>query len=771
MKTHTVFDELVRSLEEAGVYNRDDQERPAAILWPDKDREWLPAIALLKRTMPHLFVYGEYVPEQQKGPAIWLKCVIAHALPNVKFPDRAVPIIYLPGVGRSDLRAVNQCPLPLQPLAEIQYRGVFWSQRNGKDWTVLAFLSSKIGGLGLDVALDSATHESMLRSLEVLVGETIISLQGRRLEAGDFDTLRTPDSDRDMLVWMDEPEGTRSEWGEERWESFCRLAKHKLGLDPEKDGPLSAAEKLARHEGAWKKVWVRYAESASRYLKIIGLLERIPMPADLFTDPSAYPKVNENEENDLRKNLETLTALRPTEARLKLLELEARHAERREWIWSELGRSPLAKALKPLAQIAKDAEQTFHAPTPKEMAKNYADLAWEVDAAMVDALAAAHTTSDTLAVETALRAVYVPWLEDLANRFQQVVKANGYQLDIKKLKKLEVKKGLCILFVDGLRFDAGQRLAKKLIHQGAKVEVESEWSSIPSVTASGKVLASPVAVLAVGEPENREFEPVHKVEKKPFNSAILRKALESEGWQVLSSGETGNPATLAWTEIGDIDHRGHSLQLRLAKDINEQLDAIAERIKELMDAGWNAIRVVTDHGWLLVPGKMSKIELPKDHTDTRWGRCAILKIGAPANPLTFNWTWNGDVSVAMAPGISSFIAGYEYAHGGLSLQESVIPVLNVTAGKTGKREVVVKKAIWSRLVLRVEVETSEPSLYADIRTKATAKNTSRVELIHKIENGKVSLAAVDDSEGEAAFLVIYDESGRVLAQQPVTIGG
>ena len=59
----------------------------------------------------------------------------------------AVPIIYLPGVGRATLRATDECPPELRPLAELQYRGVFWSQANGKDWTVAAFLQTEKGGL------------------------------------------------------------------------------------------------------------------------------------------------------------------------------------------------------------------------------------------------------------------------------------------------------------------------------------------------------------------------------------------------------------------------------------------------------------------------------------------------------------------------------------------------------------------------------------------------------------------------------------------------
>jgi hypothetical protein len=42
---------------------------------------------------------------------------MAGTLPEVELPDGA-PVIYLPGVSRADIRAVEDCPKELQPLAE-----------------------------------------------------------------------------------------------------------------------------------------------------------------------------------------------------------------------------------------------------------------------------------------------------------------------------------------------------------------------------------------------------------------------------------------------------------------------------------------------------------------------------------------------------------------------------------------------------------------------------------------------------------------------------
>jgi len=46
--------------------------------------------------MPELLTLGDYNPEEKTGPAIWLRCVIERMLPEVKLPDKAIPIIYMP---------------------------------------------------------------------------------------------------------------------------------------------------------------------------------------------------------------------------------------------------------------------------------------------------------------------------------------------------------------------------------------------------------------------------------------------------------------------------------------------------------------------------------------------------------------------------------------------------------------------------------------------------------------------------------------------------
>jgi len=173
-----------------------------------------------------------------------------------------VPIFYLPGVSRQDLRAVESCPDSLKPLAELQYRGIIWSQINGKDWTILSFLKSDQGGLGLDAAMDNDAKNAMQLALYRLMDEDISLLEGKRLDKNYFNTLLTGgDPIRDLLQWLDNGDAFRAGRGENEWTAFVEICKSQLGFNPREEGVLSGAEKLAIHEGPWKAVWERFCEA------------------------------------------------------------------------------------------------------------------------------------------------------------------------------------------------------------------------------------------------------------------------------------------------------------------------------------------------------------------------------------------------------------------------------------------------------------------------------------------------------------------------------
>jgi len=141
--------------------------------------------------------------------------------------------------------------------------------------------------------------------------------------------------------------------------------------------------------------------------------------------------------------------------------------------------------------------------------------------------------------------------------------------------------------------------------------------------------------------------------------------------------------------------------------------------------------------------------------------------------LTFGWDWCKQVQIAFAPGISSFIAGSEYAHGGLSLQECLVPVITLAigGGSSAAVSVDIAKLVWRGMRCQVEITPSLPGLLVDIRSNAAAANSSVLRAAKPLTDGKASLAVPDDGlEGNAAVVVILDATGKVIQKANTTIG-
>ena len=784
-----VLDHLLKAIRAASVSNPEVQVAPACILWPDHDRQWEPIIPRLQKDMPELFMLGEYAPERRTGPGIWLRCVVAGFFVHEKHERHETeklgscrsclswtPIIYLPGVSRQDMRAVENCPEHLKPLAELQYRGVIWSQINAKDWTILAWLKSDQGGLGLDVAQDNEAKNAMKLALYRLLDEEVELLRGKRLDKDYFNTLLTGgDPVRDLLQWLDQGEAFQAGRGPNEWKAFVAVCNSQLAFNPQKEGLLAGAAKLAAHQGPWQAVWDRYCEAPRRYPNIPNLIRKCPPPAkDMFWiigvgTFNGWPQWNEDQEKSLRNDLRALNSQPAHEARARLLELEKQHGARRKLVWAELGEAPLAMALEHLAILANVTKAGLNAGGVDDLAAGYRVAGWRADDSMIRALAQIEKNEDMEAVATAIRAAYIPWAEESARYLQKLWNGN------REWKRRDVNDdaSTCVLFVDGLRFDCALRLTEMLELSGCSVHTEEYWAALPSVTGTGKPAVAPInhkSHRLAEDPEGYNFE--------VMSAHHLRKAIEENGYSLFDKNNHvhSGPLTVqkSWSEFGNIDHEGHAKGWKLARQIDVLLTEIRDHVTALFQAGWKTIRIVTDHGWLFLPGGLPKIELPSALSENKWGRCAALKPGAMTEERLFPWYWNSNRHFALADGISCFKKGEEYAHGGLSLQECLLMRLKVSMGQNqSAAQVEITDVKWTGLRCKVAVEGECSGIMADVRLNAGDAGTSVVMSVKPLnENGMGSVVVEnDDVEGREAFLVLIDAGGAPIAQLATVIGG
>ena len=746
---------------------------PVALLWTDADGQWNEVVPKLRAALPQLYTLGAYQPAERTGPAIWLKCVVDRALSDFAPPPGVVPILYLPRVSRQELRAAADCPPALQPLIELQYRGRVWHQQNGRDWSVDAFLVSA-DGLRLDVAQDARTREAMLRALPLLSETPIESLRGRRLEADDFDKLAISDPVRELLRWMSSPEAFRKNLEAGRWQAFCNRCRSELGFDPDRDGPSSAAAALMKGEERWQDVWERFAEAPKLYPGIPSLLREGSAAQGLLVfDPSRRPDANKEAEEQTAKELQKAAGLPHREACDRVLKIEAQHGARREWVWAQLGESPFAIALEPLACLAALAKSFVGGASIEAMAAAYASGGWHCDRAALEALAAGSGEPCARVAADVVRALYKPWLDASARLLQELAgRADG---DFRvAAPKESAERDTCLLFVDGLRFDLAGRLKEKLEADGQRVSLAYRLAPLPTVTATAKPLATPVADAMTEAASAGDFVPLLRETDQLATTVVLRQEMTRRGVAVLEPDDVGSPAKSsagAWAEVGRLDSLGHQLGVGLAQQIEAQLDRVAERVRALIEAGWSKVRVVTDHGWLLLPGGLPKVDLPSFLVATKWARCAAVRGDSSPSMPTYPWHWNPLVRVASPPGIACFIAGHEYAHGGVSLQECVVPEMVVERG-TGAVTATITTIQWRGMRCRVAVQTNNPSVRVDLRRNWKLPETSIVASVKEVGfEGEASLAVKDDRyENEAATVVLVDLDGNVLDRKTTSVG-
>ena len=297
---------------------------------------------------------------------------------------------------------------------------------------------------------------------------------------------------------------------------------------------------------------------------------------------------------------------------------------------------------------------------------------------------------------------------------------------------------------------------------------------MPTVTATAKPALFPLGdAIDPASPttDQHAFTPYLRDSDKALTTRRFRDLLGEQGHQFLKDGQLGDPSGTAWLEIGTLDKHGHDEEWKIARRVSEVLHALHERIRGLLDAGWSTVRVVTDHGWLVLPSALPKEPLPHYLASTRWGRCAMLKDGNQANRPTVGWHWNPNVRIALAPGIHVHRNGLGYAHGGLSVQESVVPRLTVRAGASTGPRPQIADVKWTRMRCRLRVEDANGSLSVDLRTQANDPDQSIAMKPKPVGDGTASLVVVDPSnEGRAATVVLLDANDTVLDTYPTEVG-
>jgi hypothetical protein len=413
---------------------------------------------------------------------------------------------------------------------------------------------------------------------------------------------------------------------------------------------------------------------------------------------------NAVEENDLQTAEEILADRRNS---------VWRHQPERAQIWTA------AERCLTLLEVAEQVAETWKSSAsslPMMIGAYSQDGGWsELDRTqrlMEQSIAECHEKEELEEIISRSRSRYRQVIDHIQYSFIELIEQYGYPpedflrqtqiFDQFVAPALAAREKVAFILADSLRFEMGRDLGQTLEELG-EVEVQPALASLPTVTSVGMAALLPGAdgALEIVE-DNGELIPFmgeNRLKNLADRRTILEKKLGDRFTDAEISDFLSKPSIqkqeallqnvdLVTMRDFRIDRYGEAIPLREARrSMTEMLSDLKVAIKQLVRLGYTRIVVATDHGHVLLP-EILPGDIISSTPDGEWTmqkRRALLGKHIKEGPGThiFNAAHlgiHGDVGeVAIPKGFGVYTGGTGYFHGGISLQECVIPVIALRA--------------------------------------------------------------------------------------------
>ena len=275
---------------------------------------------------------------------------------------------------------------------------------------------------------------------------------------------------------------------------------------------------------------------------------------------------------------------------------------------------------------------------------------------------------------------------------------DNVQRSIKKHKTV-------VIISDGFRYGCADELKDKLNSDPTRItQIKPMISTIPSFTALGMASLLPNNEIRL----NESYKVL--VDNKPCSNIKGRqKILESYIPDVLAI-DYSEIMSLTMAELrkrvknknllyiyhNQIDARGDnpSTENEVFTAAKEAIDEIIRAITKLTnEAAFKNYWITSDHGFIYKRDKLAesdKVDLSQEMIDVKNKRFLLSKEGIHlqgTSSYLLDYLGNNDIHVTVPRGVDIFKTqggGQNYVHGGASLQEIILPVINVKT-KTAKK--------------------------------------------------------------------------------------
>lgn len=456
--------------------------------------------------------------------------------------------------------------------------------------------------------------------------------------------------------------------------------------------------------------------------------------------------------------------------------------ERLTKIWSREGKTKEWSTLSKIISLLYKIEQSLKALDHKTIVGNYFDNLWIVDQLFREISSHINDLWGSLSpsIEDSVKEKYQQWLQitnvAFADNLEETRRwpIQQYKSQVTFWKDyIKPKEKLCLFVLDALRYELQKRLMANLESMNHKAKLTPMLSSLPSITEIGmtallpnskldiKISKEKIQVLADGEIIENKKDRLDWIKKKYTGKVATVDMSDLRKDNKNFTGNLGEVDLLIVSDL-DIDKAGGNVSNDLLEYFDKLLGRIIMAIDVVAILGFNKVIIVTDHGFLSIP-KPESVKVIEDFSEKGLVATRRFAIGKPQTnedaiilPLK-NLGYSSQDDILLPKGISYLPRQgpkENYIHGGLSLQECCIGVIEVET-KTKKKRV------------SVIAETPEPISTKIFRIKLIPKSE---ELFPIPRTVKASLYFHGEKIGESEQIEVSSQAKDLIMKLSKTKG-
>lgn len=309
--------------------------------------------------------------------------------------------------------------------------------------------------------------------------------------------------------------------------------------------------------------------------------------------------------------------------------------------------------------------------------------------------------------------VYInDWLFKYANKFQKELNTVTQwnfenllmqnQFFAQRVDPILQKQKVFVIISDALRYECGKELALEIVKENRFIaKLEPMVAAIPSYTQLGMASLLPHNQLAFKEDSDAIVVDGISSQGTENRTKILlqntgkrAKAMLAEDFKALN--KTERTAEIKNHDIiylyhNQIDKAGDDkmTESKVFEAVNSEIDYLVKLVKDLTSANATKILITADHGFLFQSSKVNENDFEKgtfSGDTTKVNRRFVLgkNLLTDEEAMKFKATdlnIQSDAEVIISKGINRFRvkgAGSQFVHGGASLQEIIVPCLEIT---------------------------------------------------------------------------------------------